>query len=240
MIISDIHGNYEALKAVLNDGSKQKVKDVVVLGDICGYGPQAHECIKVIRSKGFNAVLGNHDAGIIGKVDITAFRGEAVDTWREQAMTLPTEDIEWLKKLPYFYCDKDFTAVHGSPKDPMYEYITNSFVAMENNNFFPTRICFYGHTHRPAFFAGIVGEAMKEFHFDDMPMELSLTRKYLINPGSVGQPRDGDKRASYVIYDSSEQAIELKRVVYDIKTTQKLIITKKYSKWLAYRLAYGG
>jgi predicted phosphodiesterase len=121
--MSDIHGNYEALKSVIYDLSNKKVDKLICLGDVVGYGPQPHKCIKVLRKLGVPTIRGNHDAAIIGETDWNLWRFEAQRTWQIAVETLSNEDFVWLHSLPLYYYENDFLCVHGSPKSPNLEYM---------------------------------------------------------------------------------------------------------------------
>jgi putative phosphoesterase len=236
-IVSDIHGNYEALKSVINDMAQKKVDKIISLGDVVGYGPQPHECIKVLRERKAISVLGNHDAGVIGKTDLSLWRVEALVTWADARKNLPNEDIQWLSQRPYYYYASDFLCVHGSPTDPIYEYIYDEHGAKNNSTAVDARICFSGHTHLPTLLES--NNMSYVWRFTKPIIALNSGKKYFINPGSVGQPRDHDSRAAYLIYDDKVQIIRFERVKYNIARTQQLIHMKKYPKMLANRLSSG-
>lgn len=239
-IMSDIHGNYEALKVVIKDAEKKGINQYISLGDVVGYGPQSHDCINMLREKKVTSVMGNHDAGVILKTDLTYWRGEALVTWQDARKKLPDADLQWLLERPYYHFCEDFVCVHGSPNHPIEEYIQDAGVAKQNLDFLfknNLKICFFGHTHHPTF----IMQSNKWIYPADERYILHLTKNstYFINPGSVGQPRDNDPRASYLIYDSNAQTIEIQRVSYNIKKTQQRILACGYAPMLAQRLIGG-
>lgn len=236
-IVSDIHGNYEALKAVMNDISKKKVNRIISLGDVVGYGPQPHECIKVMMDYKIPSVLGNHEAGVILKTDLKIWREEATITWADARQNLCDKDYAWLQDRPYRLYYDNFMVVHGSPKNPIKEYLSDIFRVWRNAKFNPCNICFYGHTHEPVIFEST--NSWFDMIYFDGTKKLNRLKKYFINPGSVGQPRDGDERASYLIFDEDAYTVSLERADYNILRTQLLIGQKHYPKILAERLNQG-
>lgn len=239
-IVSDIHANLEAFTAVLEDIEKRGgVKKVLCLGDIVDYGPNPHECIELLRLKDHIAVSGNHDLAAIGKIDATDFYPDAVvaNIWTSRQLT--PNDIEYLRGLPQVIELDNFTLVHASPRNPVWEYVTSPDIAGENLPYFKSPSCLIGHTHRPVIFRYQEdgGCSLDQFPEDT---ELALGQdRLMVNPGGVGQPRDGDPRASYAIYDSEGMVIRLYRVAYDIATTQAKMLKCGLPVGLISRLSYG-
>lgn len=234
-ILSDIHGNFPAFKAVLNDIRKSNVQQIISLGDLVGYGAEPGKCIDLARKLKVIHILGNHDAGVIGATDLKLWRGEALYTWADAAKRLSNSQLKWLIDLPYFYSGNDFLCVHGSPREPILEYIVDLKTALENEC--EARIVFFGHTHVPAFH-----DLDSATWFSPAPHKtewLSLKGKYFINPGSVGQPRNGSTKAHYAIYDDKAQIVNFKSVVYNIWEAQDAIIQAGYAPMLAHRLSQG-
>lgn len=238
-IISDIHGNYAALKEVVRDIKTRKIDHTISLGDVVGYGPQPHECIALLRSNKIISVLGNHDAGVIGEANLWQWRREALITWSDARKKLTNEDITWLRRNPYYFVTDDFMCVHGTPKQPTVEYMHDKHIAYSNLNYMMRNICFVGHTHVPK----VLMKANGQDTFINRPlytlMNVSPSKMYFINPGSVGQPRDLDSRASYIVYDTQLKTIILRRVAYNIQKTQRLILSRNYPPMLANRLSGG-
>ncbi|MFC1901249.1 metallophosphoesterase family protein [Chloroflexota bacterium] len=239
-IIGDIHANLAALTAVIEDIKRQGGVDKVwCLGDVVGYGPDPHECIELLRQIKHVCVAGNHDWGAIGKVGITSFNPDAAIacTWTSQRLT--ESDIEYLENLPMVLEEDKFTLVHGSPRVPIWEYLISTGNAGENFSFFKSQCCMVGHSHKPLVFAlGERGSCSSSQLLPNVKLALGDSRK-IINPGSVGQPRDGDPRASYAIYDNKTALVRLFRVEYDIKDTQDKMMERGLPVRLIARLERG-
>ncbi|MFA7352517.1 MAG: metallophosphoesterase family protein [Dehalococcoidales bacterium] len=240
-LLADIHSNLEALTAVLEDIERRgSIEELWVLGDIVGYGPDPSECIKLLRSRKHIAVSGNHDVFCSGKMDARYLLNPEAATaclWTERVLS--AEDIEYLKNLPEIVERDDFMLVHGSPRDPLWEYVMSLSVALINFDYFRSKYCLVGHSHMPLVFK--LGE---DGHCINLPLSESVgvvlgKDKMIINPGGVGQPRDGDPRASYAIYDSEAKVIRLHRVPYDIKLTQQKMVKRNLPVRLISRLEKG-
>ncbi|MDY6908280.1 MAG: metallophosphoesterase family protein [Chloroflexota bacterium] len=236
-IVADIHGNLAALEAVLRDIEERGGCDQIwCLGDIVGYGPQPTECIARIRQSGALCVAGNHDWAAIGKIPITDFNPDAAQACRWTSQQLCREDVAYLDRLPLTEVSGEFTIVHGSPREPIWEYVLSTGIAEANLPFFRTRYCLIGHSHVPLAFE----QRGKECLLKEMLSELWLGEgRLLINPGSVGQPRDGDPRASYAILDDGEGVVRYHRVPYEIAETQEKMVMAGLPLFLATRLSYG-
>ncbi|HSM38159.1 MAG TPA: metallophosphoesterase family protein [Candidatus Limnocylindrales bacterium] len=235
-VLSDIHANLAALEAVRAD--LPAVDEIWVLGDIVGYGPQPNEVISALQAMGARSVLGNHDGAAIGTVDTSWFNPDA-----ERAITWTGEVIDensraYLGTLPEVRVEGELTAVHGSPRDPMWEYITGPGVAEANLPAFATRVCLHGHTHVPVVYRSDDGQVGAVHSTPDTPVSIRAGRS-LVNPGSVGQPRDGNPAASYLVLDADADSIQFRRVAYDIDATQKLMRRAGLPARLAERLSYG-
>jgi predicted phosphodiesterase len=239
LIISDIHANLNALETVLDHAGK--VDEVWCLGDLVGYGPQPNECIQLIRSlPTTKCLLGNHDAAAIGMIDLSTFNREAGISAIWTQRTLSQSSLEFLKSLPekIVLKDSDATIVHGSPRNPVWEYLLDIFSATENLAYFDTQLCLVGHTHLPlAYIYAASGFAELGTFLDGDTIQ--ITRKSIFNPGSVGQPRDQDPRAAYAIYCPESRTFEAHRVQYDIQDTQKKIIRANLPRHHAERLEHG-
>jgi predicted phosphodiesterase len=234
-IISDIHSNLTALQAVLDDiEARGEFERIWCLGDIVGYGPDPKECIALLRQYDHICVAGNHDWGAIGKIDIDDFNPEAAAACRWTGQQLDQQDVDYLANLPLVISEGDFTLAHGSPREPIWEYLVSIHVARVSFNYFKTKFCLVGHSHVPVVFESLApdGECLLHEFNSDMPLNLGENR-LVINPGGLGQPRDGDPRASYAIYDSDHNVIWHYRVPYDVASTQQRM--KEYG--LPYRLA---
>jgi predicted phosphodiesterase len=240
-IISDIHSNLAAFQAVLQDiGERGGVERIWCLGDIVGYGPDPKECIALLRQYDHICVAGNHDWGAIAKIDIEDFNPEAAAACRWTGQQLNEEEIDYLAHMPLMVTEGDFTLVHGSPREPIWEYLVSTSIAKVSFDYFRTKFCLVGHSHVPAVF---------EYHADggdcllqELPLEVPLKlggNRLIINPGGVGQPRDGDPRASYAIYDSDSNVIWHYRIPYDVTITQQRMKELGLPRRLAARLSYG-
>ncbi len=237
-IIADIHANLAAFSAVLEDiKSRGGVAEIWCLGDIVGYGPDPHQCLELLRQQNHVGVAGNHDWAAVGKIDTSDFNPDAAAAARWSAQQLSPEDRQYLESLPLIIEKSDFTLVHGSPREPIWEYILSTRTASENFAFFKSQFCLVGHSHAPAVFKNEDGSSLSELSSDT---ELILGKsRLIINPGGVGQPRDGDPRASYAIYDSETRVVRLYRLPYDIAATQAKMLQAGLPVRLASRLSYG-
>lgn len=236
-ILADIHANLSAFEAVLRDiEGRGGVQEIWCLGDIVGYGPDPLPCLALLRQQPHICIAGNHDWAAVGKLDIADFNPYAAEACRWTGAQLGREDVEYLEGLPSMLTRGDFTLVHGSPREPMWEYVASAWSARDNFPCFDTRYCLIGHSHAPAVFEEI-GEACEA---REMPPIMKLAEnRLMINPGSVGQPRDGDPRAAYAIYDEGENVIHHYRIPYDIEETQAKMIQKGLPDYLVQRLTSG-
>jgi predicted phosphodiesterase len=235
-VLSDIHSNLTALEAVLAD--LPAVDGIWCLGDTVGYGPEPNEVIARLADAGASAVLGNHDGAAIGQVDITWFNPDAAAAIRWTAEVLTDASRNFLTRLSETRVDGDLTAVHGSPRDPIWEYIVSPGVAAANLAAFATRWCLFGHTHLPVIYAQTDGDMVAIAAQTSGPEALPAGRA-LLNPGSVGQPRDGNPDASYLVLDLDAETAEFRRVAYDIVQTQRKMEAVGLPEWLIERLAEG-
>ena len=238
-VLSDIHSNLVALDAVLDDLATQAPVDQAwVCGDIVGYGPQPNEVIGRLRQNDARAVMGNHDGAAVGLVDVTWFNDAAAAAIAWTVGTLSADSSAYLSGLPERRIEGDLTAVHGSPRDPIWEYIVSAEVARASLDEFTTRICLFGHTHYPVLYAEKDGEMARVAAEPGARTPLP-TGRLMLNPGSVGQPRDGNPDSSYVVVDLDAGDVEFRRVSYDIGRTQQLMREQGLPSWLAERLSHG-
>jgi len=238
-VISDIHGNTEALEAVLADiEGNGGVDGVWCLGDVTGYGPEPGACIDRVKGLVTWCVAGNHDRGSINKIDLSVFNehGQAALRWIQTQLD-PGQQA-WLGTLPLTAADGGFMLVHASPTDPLLEYVLSIGIAERNFPFFKTKYCFFGHTHLPMVYKNEGGIVTATPLTPGVGLVLGET-KMMINPGSVGQPRDGDARASYGILDTDGRIFRIHRVAYDIEATQAKIMKAGLPVHLATRLEQG-
>ena len=238
-MVSDIHSNLEALKSVISDAeSKGGFDEIWSLGDLVGYGPDPVACVDLIRNYQNKSVSGNHDLAAVGRLSLEGFNDHAAAANRWTAQQLRKDQVEYLFNLPLKIELYDFTLVHGSPRDPIWEYVVSSDIANISFMHFDTNWCIVGHSHIP-FVCRPAENDVKWSSFPiDSPVLLNPDRM-IINPGGVGQPRDGDPRASYVVYDSEVSSLMHCRVEYDIPKTQEKMRQQGLSKFLINRLSLG-
>lgn len=235
-IFSDIHANLEALEAVLEDAQARAATSYVCLGDVVGYNANPHECVKRIQEMECPIVKGNHDEQASLTESSRDFNELAEHAIEWTRTNLTAEDKEWLRDLRLERQVRDFTIVHATLDTPaQWGYVFNNLDAAASFTYQHTTVCFFGHTHVPMAF--VRDEGVRRLIFEQMRIEPG--RKYFINAGSTGQPRDGDWRAAYCIYDSEKNVVELHRVKYDLDTAQKKIIKAGLPRLLAERLALG-
>ncbi len=235
-IFGDIHANLEALNAMLADAQAQGVTDYVCLGDIVGYAANPHECVEIVRGLGCPVVKGNHDEQASATEDLAGFNPlaeEAINWTRKQ---LSEEDKDWLRNLKMVRQVRDFTIVHATLDTPTkWGYVFNQLDAEASFTYQHTQLCFYGHTHAPR--AYVRDGSVRSQMLDKLVLEPG--KKYFVNVGSVGQPRDGDWHAAYCIYTPNEQRVDLRRIEYDIWSAQDKIVAAGLPQRLADRLALG-
>ncbi len=235
-LFGDIHANLEALEAVLEDASQQGATDYVCMGDVVGYNADPAACLEKVRAMNCPTVKGNHDEDASGSHSLETMNpiaATALEWTREQ---LSTEQRLWLARLRMVRQVSDFTVVHSTLDQPAnWNYVTNRFDAMSNFSYQFTQICFHGHTHVPRVY--MKTDKVQEVLADSIAIE--DTAKYFINVGSVGQPRDGDWRACYALYDLDHNMIVFRRVEYDIATAQRKIIAAGLPAMLAERIQEG-
>lgn len=241
LIISDIHANYTALEAVLADAAGADYEAVWCLGDLVGYGPQPNECIERVRAlPGLLCLVGNHDKAVLGELDINAFNNDAraAILWTREALTGTNRD--YLQSLMPLHTVGDFTLAHASPRQPIWEYILNRYIARDNFPYFHTPFCLVGHTHVPAVYVapGPDGECVEVQ--PDYAQIFSLdAQRLIINPGSVGQPRDSIPDAAYAVLDTDTRVWEYRRAPYDVAATQRQMRSASFPERLIIRIAYG-
>jgi predicted phosphodiesterase len=235
-IIADIHANLEALGTVLDDAKNQNVTHYACLGDVVGYNADPKECLDIIRASGMPVVKGNHDEYCSSETDLEGFNphaAEAINWTRDQ---LTDDDRKWLRDLRYIRLVANFTIVHATLDGPQrWGYVFDRLAAAASFTYQNTSVCFFGHTHVPVAFirdAMVRGGTYSKFKTEP-------GKKYFVNVGSVGQSRDGVPKATYVIYDLDEGSIELRRLDYDMATTQRKILEAGLPPRLAERLSLG-
>lgn len=220
LVISDIHANLPALEEVIADAGE--IDAAWCLGDLVGYGPHPNECIALIQGlPGLKCLLGNHDAAVLERIDPLAFNHEARQAilWTQEVLT--PDSLAFLVELPEKIVADEVTLVHGSPRQPVWEYLLDVYAATRNFAHFDTPYCFIGHTHLPIIFQLGNGRAVASLNIPDYDQALSLVPRMMINPGSVGQPRDRNPQAAYALFDPESSRLEFRRVAYDIASVQQ-------------------
>lgn len=220
LIISDIHANLDALNTVLDDAGHYDA--VWCLGDLVGYGPDPNDCVERIqRLPGLKCILGNHDAATLEKIDVSAFNPEARTALEWTQSALSASNLEYLRSLPEIIKTEMVTLAHGSPRQPVWEYLLDTRTATVNFEYFDTPLCFVGHTHLPVMYYLPDDARMCRLMVPESFTEITLAPRVIINPGSVGQPRDRDPRAAYAIYDDEDNTWTFRRVEYNIAAVQQ-------------------
>jgi len=234
-IISDIHSNIHALEAVLP--KLNGCDEVQCLGDIVGYGAFPNECVERLRSEGIPSIMGNHDAACVGLLSLGWFNPYAAMAARWTIENLGPQNHTYLRELPRSRRHESFYMVHGSPREPTTEYLTEPSQARASFSLCEEKLILVGHTHIPlAFMEREEIEAISPV--EGMPISYAK-RRLIYNPGSVGQPRDGDPRAAYAIVDTSTERIEVFRMEYDVGAAREAIIGAGLPRILGDRLAVG-
>ena len=247
LLLSDIHANRPALEAVLHDAAGQ-YDGVWFLGDVVGYGPHPNECIELLIGLDCLGVAGNHDWAVLGRLNGESFNADArqVLLWTRSVIT-PTNQ-HFLESLPTSIASGDYTLVHGSPRYPIWEYILHAAVATANLDHFTTAHCLVGHTHSPALYECSSSSSRsagrrrhcREVLLRAVPQPHSLPdARVILNPGSVGQPRDGNPQASYAILDTQASTLHHRRVTYPVQEVQAAMLELDFPARLVHRLALG-
>ncbi len=235
-LISDVHANLEALTAVLEKIESLNISHILCLGDAIGYGANPEECAQLIQQKCDICLMGNHEAAVVGNLDISYFTQYAKDAALWTRNNISEQTLNWASNLPLMSTIHNFTLIHGSLYQPeMFNYVQTIADAEYNFTVMDTRILFLGHSHQPLAF----------FNTDPMTytlgpeIELDNSDKIIVNIGSVGQPRDENPLSCFAVYDSEENIVELIRVPYDYKKTAQKIIAAGLPEALAIRLSIG-
>ena len=237
LIVSDIHGNLAALDAVLGEAQRGAPVDRVwCLGDTVGYGPEPVECLERLWALDAVCVCGNHDAGAVGRIDLEGFNAYAAAACRWTAEQLTEKAREFLNALPLTVTEQPFTLVHGTPIDPIWDYLLSYPQAVEAWERTEQSDILVGHSHMQ--FACEAGGGVEQPGPDGLNVPLGHAR-LVINPGSVGQPRDRDPRAAYAVYDDEAKSVALRRAWYDVSTTQRAMAEVGLPEALITRLSVG-
>jgi predicted phosphodiesterase len=218
LVLSDIHANLTAMEAVITDAAK--FDRVFCLGDVVGYGPDPNECISLLLAlPKLQVVMGNHDAALCGIIEVGNFNYDAQQALQVQASMLSAASLDWLELLDVEKDTSDLHMAHGSPRNPIWEYLLNNSVALENFSAFTSQVCLIGHTHVPSIFE-LNGTHKVRLLLPEQGDLWRSTKRFLLNPGSVGQPRDGNPKAAYVIFDDEDDTWQFRRVPYDVAAVQ--------------------
>ena len=235
-IIADIHANLEAFQVVLDDAKKQNVTHYACLGDVVGYNANPKECLQIVREMNIPCVKGNHDEYCSTDNQLEGFNPAAADAVQWTREQLSSEERQWLRDLKYTKTVAGFTLVHATLDAPQrWGYVFDKLAAAASFPYQSTPVCFFGHTHVPVAFMRdtvVRGGTYSKFKVDP-------AKRYFVNVGAVGQPRDNNPKAAYVIYDLDAGTIELRRLDYDIPAAQKKIRDAGLPERLAERLEYG-
>jgi diadenosine tetraphosphatase ApaH/serine/threonine PP2A family protein phosphatase len=234
-IISDIHSNLVALQNALDSIKTANIDAVICLGDVVGYGPRPNECAELVKENCKVCLMGNHDHAVLGLTDINYFNQYARESVLWTQKTITPENKAFLKGLPFKQEMNDTLFVHSTPIKPEeWDYIFSEGDARRNLDSISQNLVFIGHSHIPVVFP------YNQPSFFEEKFQLDLANeRYIINVGSIGQPRNEDPRSCFVIYDDQEQSINYVRLEYDVKRTFQDIIEKKLSPFLAIRLLHG-
>jgi diadenosine tetraphosphatase ApaH/serine/threonine PP2A family protein phosphatase len=237
LVISDIHANLDALEAVLD--SAGVVDETWCLGDLVGYGPDPNECVQRVRLlQNLSCIMGNHDAAALDMINLSDFNKDARTSVEWLINNLTVENTAYLRSLPEKLEIDNVTLAHGSPRNPIWEYLLDPITAQANLDFFQTQLCFVGHTHVP------LGFFQSNDHVGYVSLLkadeiINIKKRCILNPGSVGQPRDNDTRAAYALYLPEKNIWESHRVEYNIKAVQRRIAKAGLPSANAIRLAMG-
>lgn len=235
-VLADIHSNLEALDVVLADAKDQKCTHYSCVGDVVGYGANPKECLDIVRDMNMPCVKGNHDEYCSSNEELEGFNPHAAQAVGWTRNQLSDDDRQWLKDLKYVRLVASFSMVHATLDGPQrWGYVFDKLAAAASFTYQNTSVCFFGHTHVPVAFIRdtfVRGGTYSKF-------KVEPGKKYFVNVGAVGQPRDGNPKAAYVVYDLNEGTIEIRRLDYDIAKAQKKILAAGLPPRLAERLAFG-
>ena len=235
-IIADIHGNLDAFQVVLEDAKKQQVTNYACLGDVVGYNANPKECLDIVRTMNMPCVKGNHDEYCSSDEHLEGFNPAAAEAVNWTRTQLTEDDRQWLRDLKYSRMVTNFTIVHATLDGPQrWGYVFDKLAAAASFTYQNTSVCFFGHTHVPVAF--VKDSVVRGGTYSKFKTEPG--KKYFVNVGAVGQPRDNNPKCAYVIYDTIDGTIEIRRLDYDIAAAQKKILAAGLPERLAERLAYG-
>jgi predicted phosphodiesterase len=232
-IISDIHSNLEALETALTYIRENNIDKIFCLGDIVGYGPNPNECVELIKENCEQVIIGNHDHAVLGLTSVEYFNDFAKISTGWTAKTMTDENKTYLAKLDFKHYTNGYCLVHATPSEPaQWHYILSENDAYHEFTCFDQHVCFIGHSHFPIVFS-------KKGFSREKKIKLEKRNKYIINVGSIGQPRDGNPRTCFCIYKPDKNMVEYVRLDYDIAKTREKIIKEGLPVFLADRLTRG-
>jgi predicted phosphodiesterase len=237
-VISDIHGNLHALQAVLAEFAGERLDAIWCLGDLVGYGPRPNECTMTVSRSASICLVGNHDLGVLGRLDLDDFSHDAAAAALWSREVLSEEARTYLRQRKTSTKTRDCELFHASPRDPVWEYVLSEEAARAALRLTAAPLVLVGHSHVALAFALADGELTGALAPDGTEIDLS-TGRWLLNPGSVGQPRDGDPRAAFVILDLDLRHAAFRRVAYPVERTQEEILERGLPDALAIRLSVG-
>lgn len=237
-VLSDIHSNLHALEAVLADVGRHAPDEIWCLGDVVGYGPRPNECVAIVRERADLCLCGNHDLASVGGLDTAEFSGDAGVAVRWTQTVLGDSEAAWLRGLAPLAKRPGVELFHGSPRDPVWDYVLTEQVALISILETQAPLVLVGHSH-VALALAWDGEALSGGLAPDGTETETAGTRWLVNPGSVGQPRDGDERAAWVLIDDEAGRAAFRRVPYPIEKTQAEIRARELPETLARRLSDG-
>ncbi len=234
-VISDIHSNLAALKQALSYIQDENVDKIVCLGDIIGYGPRPNECVELVQHNCPVCLLGNHDHAVLGLTDTYHFNQYAREAVNWTRRTLTVQNRVYLEGLPFLHHENEILYVHSTPVHPEeWHYILSEYEARQYLDRIKQRVCFVGHSHIPVVFSSDGGSVYQE----EMILDFQ-NKKYIVNVGSIGQPRDGDPRLCFVTFDTTNGLLRFIRLEYPVQETYDEILENQLPPFLAMRLLAG-
>ena len=238
LVLSDIHGNFEALRTVIEDSRRYKWKELWFLGDLAGYGPRPQECFDLLREYRSTIIPGNHDSYLAGTISGSFFSEQSLHSLILNRGQLNHATLELIKTIPRRQERNGVTLVHGSPIDPITDYIISDADALDCFDAFKGSCCLFGHTHVQGYYK-LKDDKIESSRTGEGEIISYKKSRVLVNPGSVGQPRDGNPDAAWCLLDTRKKVIQFFRTPYDINATQKEMRKQKASNFLIERLEKG-
>lgn len=237
-IFSDIHSNLEALDTVIEAYRKEVINKYLCVGDVIGYAANPRECIEKVKTLTTVTVAGNHDWAAVDLFSLDYFNPLAKESLLWTKNNLNDSSKYFLQSLQLIYKNENLTLVHGTLNNPQeFNYLFDSYAAFETFRLLQNNVCFVGHTHVAGIF--VLDQSNNIHYREDNILNIEPENKYIINVGSVGQPRDEDPRAAYCIYDTEKKVIQIKRIRYAVETTRKKIFENNLPRFLGDRLLVG-